>query len=442
MAADHKVLSERVVQAQGLENVVSAMRAQPGSAAVQTQGCVALRLLAAAEAHRARALKAGAVAAVAEAMRRHSGDADLLQHCCAALLELCHTEEGRRAVGGAGVVDLACKGAKRFGDRQGPVEQALLLLSRLVDGPKAKVEAVSAGAVWTVLDVMDAFEWSAPLQAVSCALLKALTVIDDVRRVQAMARRAVPAVVRALDLHICQNPSMASSPAVAEEACGALCNLMVDSEANARAVIDCGGIQAAVRSMCILVDHPGVQEAGCAAMWAVSAGPPAHKQSAIELGGISAVVAAMAAYPEHVAIQVVGCAALRNTAAISRNEVEVAAEGGVEVILDALRLHGAAAAVQEAGLEALAMVTRTQMPVQRWAFKAGAVEVIEAALQTRFPDHSGVRKAAQKALSRFIAVDNVTRLCGVATPISAKDFSCAAGPPGAPQRSIMDDLSC
>lgn len=185
-----------------------------------------------------------------------------------------------------------------------------------------------------------------------------------------------------------------------------------------------------------------MQEAGCAALWAVSSGPPAHKQCVIQLGGISAVVAAMAAYPEHVAIQVVGCAALRNTAAVARNEVEIAAEGGVEVILDALRLHGGAAAVQEAGLEALAMVTRTQLPVQRWAFRAGAVEVIEAALQTRFPDHSAVRKAAQRALSRFVAADDLTRLCGVATPISAKDLSCYAPGGGGGAGRILPDVSC
>ena len=67
-----------------------------------------------------------------------------------------------------------------------------------------------------------------------------------------------------------------------------------------------------------------------------------------DLGGIEAVVSAMAVFPDSIAIQVVGCAALRNIAQLPRNEIEVAAAGGVEVILDALRLHGANAAVQEA----------------------------------------------------------------------------------------------
>lgn len=442
ITADHKALSERIVQAQGIENVISAMRGQANSTQIQTQACVVLRLLTTTDAHRQRAIKAGAVAAVCEAMRRLPGAAEMQQHCCSALIEICARAEGRRVVANSGIIDTLCKGARRFIDKQATIEQMLLLLVTLVDTPKAKVEAVGGGAVWTALDVMDQYQWTAQLQAIGCSLLKALTVIDDVRRLPTMAKRAVPAAVRAIDVHVCECEKGSVSSSVAEEACGALCNIMVDSDTNARAMIDDGGIQAVVRCMGLLVDNPDVQEAGCAALWAISAGPPPHKQCVIQLGGISAVVAAMAAYPEHVAIQVVGCAALRNTASISRNEVEVAAEGGIEVILDALRFHGANASVQEAGLEALAMVTRTQMPVQRWAFRAGAVEVIEAALQTRFPEHTVVRKAAQKALSRFMKVDDITRLCGVATPISAKDLNCYGGPPGVKGGSIIDDISC
>lgn len=446
ITADQKQISERVVQAQGVENVLSAMRQQAGSTQIQTQASVVLRLLAlGSDAHRGRCVKAGAVAALAEAMRRHPGAAELHQHCAGALLELCGSAEGKKAVGSsAGLVALLCKAAQRFPDKQPPLEQILMLLVVLVEAPRAKVDAVTAGAVWTAMEVMDAHQWSAPLQAICCALLKALTVIDDVRRLNTMATRAVPAVVRAIDVHVCQCEAVSVSAVVAEEACGCLCNLMVDSDPNARAMIDDGGIQAVIRAMASLVDNPGVQEAGCAAIWAISAGPPAHKQCAVQLGGIGAVVGAMAAYPEHVAIQVVGCAALRNLAAVPRNEVEIAAEGGVEVILDALRFHGNAAAVQEAGLEALAMVTRTQLAVQRWAFRAGAVEVIEAALQTRFPDHGGVRKAAQRALSRFVKVDDLTRLCGVATPITAGDLNCYAAPAGAPigGGNIISDISC
>lgn len=101
MTADLKPLAERLVSAQGIENVILAMRAQPASQHIQTQGSVVLRLLAMSDAGRARALKAGAVPAVADAMRRHAAVGDLQQHCCMAMLELCAIEARVcRGVGG------------------------------------------------------------------------------------------------------------------------------------------------------------------------------------------------------------------------------------------------------------------------------------------------------------------------------------------------------
>ena len=60
----------------------------------------------------------------------------------------------------------------------------------------------------------------------------------------------------------------------------------------------------------------------------------------------------------------VALAALRNLAGTSDGEVAVAAGGGIEAILEALRVHGGSAATQEVGLEALARVMHTHPAIQ------------------------------------------------------------------------------
>jgi hypothetical protein len=114
---------------------------------------------------------------------------------------------------------------------------------------------------------------------------------------------------------------------------------------------------------------------------------------------------------------VVALAALRNLAALPENEVTIAASGGIEATLDALRVHGGSAPLQEVGLDALARVMHTHAAIQRWAFQAGALEVATAAVTTRFPAHEGVRRAANRALVKLNPL-KANRLCGFADTVN------------------------
>ena len=126
------------------------------------------------------------------------------------------------------------------------------------------------------------------------------------------------------------------------------------------------------------------------------------------------MVKAMTAFASVQTIQVVALAALKNLAACSaENEVHVAAAGGIEAVLEALRSHGSSAALQEVGLEALSAIIASHAAIRRWAFQAGAVEVATAAVATRFPNNEGVKRAAAGALAKLNPLKSGSaRLCG------------------------------
>ena len=143
-----------------------------------------------------------------------------------------------------------------------------------------------------------------------------------------------------------------------------------------------------------------VQEAGCAALWSLAEADQQNPLLATTACAVEAVVAAMSAHPLNVPVQAVGCAALKCFAEMGNGNA-VASAGGVEATVAALRLHGAVAAIQETGLDTLAITVQTHPAVVKLARDAGTVEVAEAAITTRFPQHEGVQRAGHAVLALF-----------------------------------------
>ena len=297
---------------------------------------------------------------------------------------------------------------RRYGGESAAcAESGVNALRQLTAISSAKSAAALGGALEAVVASMLAHPRSVGVQAACCGALKSLAVLDDVRLRDA-AEAAVEALCASLSTHARADAKLA------EEACGALCNLTVGCSENALALSDAGGAAVIAAAMAA---HPGVadlQEAGCAALWALAAGGAACGARAAREGGIEAVVRAMTLFPAQQTVQVVALAALKNLAGgCPENEVHVAAAGGIETVLEALRSHGSSAALQEVGLDALSAITASHAAIRRWAFQAGALEVATAAVNTRFPNNEGVKRAAKGALAKLNPLKTgANRLCG------------------------------
>ena len=274
----------------------------------------------------------------------------------------------------------------------------------------AKAAAASCGALEALVAAALRHPRSAAVQAACCGALKSLAVDDNVRLRDA-AEAAVEALIAALTQHGRHNASLA------EDACGALCNLAVGSAENAHAVGDAGGIAAVAGALTAWHDSADVAEAGCAALWAVSA---ATRDAALLArlsrdGGFDALVKALQRHVDKAPVATVALAALKAACLNSGdNQIAVAGCGGLEAVIACLAHWGSAPNLQILGFETLAAVMTKHAAIQRWAFQAGALDVVTAATETRWRDNKQVCNAAAKVL-KLLAQHRSGRLCGFET---------------------------
>ena len=99
-----------------------------------------------------------------------------------------------------------------------------------------------------------------------------------------------------------------------------------------------------------------------------------------EQGGIEAVVEAMRMRPTDEKVQCAGCQALANLALPEANEACVAAAGGLVVVLAAMKQHPRHAKVQLYGCWALNHVTATHADIKKQARALGALAAVDRAV--------------------------------------------------------------
>jgi len=355
----------------------------------------------------AAAVQQSATACVVAAMRVHAHRPGTAEAGCSCVRSLAGTAVGRsQLLTNDTALKLLLAAMRTHTAHAGTAEQACGALRTLVSSPTAKATACASGALDAVVACMTAHPASAPVQRVCTALVKSLAVLDDCRLSDA-AESAVEALVAALQQHA------RTDECIAEEALGALCNLVVGSAENALCLCDSEGVSAVVNAISAHADNPLVLEAACACLWALTASEVRCQQRCAADGALQAVVGCMTAHPSSLPLQLVALACLKNAAQLGDNQVAIAACGGLEALINALRVHGGSAALQQVGLEALAQVVEKHAAIQRWAFTAGAMEVCTAAVTTRFPGHQGVTRAANLALVKLQQI-KTPRLCGFA----------------------------
>ena len=402
-----------------IEALVGVMHVHRDAPNVALAACSTLcRLLASPIAPQAvvpRCLSAGAGAALLEVLRGQVGNAPSVaaaSDCLQLLSTAMPPQAAGAAIPAADAVTLLVAALRAQGGVGECAQHAAAALRCVMsNNQNAKALAASAGALEALVAASLRHPRSMDVQAACCGALKSLAVDDNVRLRDA-AEAAVEALIAALTQHGRHNAKLS------EDGCGALCNLTVGSGENAHAVGDAGGIVAIVAVMSAWPDNADVAEAGCAALWAVAA---ATKDAGLlarlaKDGGVDALVQSLHRHVSSVAVHTVALAGLKHAALhSSANQVAVAGSGGLEAVIHSLAVWGNNPSLQVLGFETLAAVMASHPAIQRWAFQAGAVDVVQAALETRWRDNKEVTKAAGKVANLMQQQRGLSRLCGFDT---------------------------
>ena len=342
----------------------------------------------------AAAAAAGAPAACFRALSVHAATPAVLERACAALRLLAAPHSNRAACAGAGSVAAVVASLRAHPGHAGLQASACGALRVLAWDAGTKAAAVDAGAVEAVVTAMRAHPQHAGVAEAACGALKSLAAHSSART---RGARAADVAVEVLRTH-------GSTPGVCSEACGAIANLCVGMPQNGARATQAGAPAAVVAALTRHAELGDVAEAGAAALWALAGcGDPSSRVACVEQGALPALVGAMRTHQASLPLQVVACSAITHFAqGLSSGATEVAAAGGVDALLAALRLHGNSAALQESGFDALfTLCDRGGLEVSRRALQAGALEACKAAITTRFPNHPGVQRAAKAVLEEL-----------------------------------------
>ena len=342
----------------------------------------------------AAAAAAGAPAACFRALSVHAASPAVLERACAALRLLAAPHGNRAACAGAGSVAAVVAALRAHPGHAGLQASACGALRVLAWDAGTKAAAVDAGAVEAVVTAMRAHPQHAGVAEAACGALKSLAAHSSAR---VRGAKAADVAVEVLRTH-------GSTPGVCSEACGAIANLCVGQPQNGARATQAGAAAAVVAALTRHAELGDVAEAGAAALWALAGcGDPSSRISCVEHGALPALVGAMRTHQASLPLQVVACSAITHFAqGLSTGATEVAAAGGVDALLSALRLHGNSAALQESGFDALfTLCDRGGLDVARRALQAGALEACKAAITTRFPNHPGVQRAAKAVLEEL-----------------------------------------
>ena len=96
-----------------------------------------------------------------------------------------------------------------------------------------------------------------------------------------------------------------------------------------------------------------VQEQALSKLGILAMNSAENKEEIAARGGIEAAVNAMKEHPTSVSVQEAGCWALLNLAAHAENRVAIAAKGGIDIVARAMSAHRSSAGVQARGCWAL-----------------------------------------------------------------------------------------
>ena len=151
-----------------------------------------------------------------------------------------------------------------------------------------------------------------------------------------------------------------------------------------------------------------VQEAGCLKLAKLTVNDDAENKAVVAKGGIEAVVKAMGAHALRGTLQEIGCLMLWMFAMLDENQAVVAAKGGIEAVVGAMRAHGSIADLQFKACLTLLSIAWSDPKLQSQVCSAGAIPLVEKALRA-FPSEAKLQQNGKQLLGMLV-LDPTPRL--------------------------------
>jgi hypothetical protein len=196
--------------------IVQGMRAHSENAAVQQEGCAALRSLA--SNNKVTTAAAGGIGAVLEGMKAHKDSAGVQEAACWALSNFAINDDNAVAIAAAGGIELVVQAMRAHKDITKVQEKACGALRMLAINHDNKLTIAAAGGIELVVQAMKTRKEIAKVQEAACGALQMFALSNGDNAVTISAAGGIEAIAAAMTVHT-------GSAGVQARACETLENL-------------------------------------------------------------------------------------------------------------------------------------------------------------------------------------------------------------------------
>mgnify|MGYP006076618523 FL=1 len=402
---------QSVLDAGGVERIISTMRRHRDVARIAEEGMAALaRLGLHNEEARARQHAEGAVALVRSTLDHFASSPDVLAQACWHVSGL--AREGVREVRELLVAELLQKTSgkpapllvaeamRRHPHHQALVEAGCNAVWALAASPEDAAILTDLGLVSVLCHVMALHQQSAHVQRAACEALAALCGAGQAAQQEAVEGGAVAMVCAAMECDV-------GLVYLQTAGCRALALLAIDSKGR-----DAAAAVGAAELLCAAMEEhwesPQLNESACLALAAMAKNRADTQRDVAVAGGLEMVLMAM---EEHKgrdvvarSVQAAACAAIASLAADKENAVVLVAEKAAERVCEAMEEHARSAALQREAcrsLEALASASPMSSATLR---EAHAMAIVCVSMLKHAKDAS-VLSAGVGALAAMLRFD-------------------------------------
>eukprot|EP01065_Artemidia_motanka_P018106 TRINITY_DN21442_c0_g2_i2.p1 TRINITY_DN21442_c0_g2~~TRINITY_DN21442_c0_g2_i2.p1 ORF type:complete len:1335 (+),score=496.47 TRINITY_DN21442_c0_g2_i2:229-4233(+) len=253
-------------------------------------------------------------------------------------------------------------------------------------GAQAKQELSARRAVDGVVAAMRGFPHDVGVQQEACAALAQLSYDSASLTHEITAKGGVAVCLAAMR-------TLTTSLRVQLAACSALSGLAFNNTQGQDEILHLGGVQTVISAM-RGSDRPKMLESGCLVLGTLSWHDGIKGEVAVQ-GGIEVILDAMRRFPEHCALQKNGCRAISQLAYNSEaNRDRMCDHGGVEVVFTAMRAHPNNDKLLLHAVVALTYISWRSEAVVRMMARAGGAQVADEVIQN-FRENDKLRKKAE-----------------------------------------------
>ena len=336
------------------------------------------------------------VEAVLEAMNTHRNDGVIQQQGFAALNEFCEDATAACRVGSVGGNTAVLDALKTHRQNEIIQEKGCESLIYLCRAPENVRILCESGAIEVAVSAINMHKGSIHVKTEGIGALMMLTILRDEQAFLRICEAGGPEIIA--DVLKAHNHDY---PEISERCCGVISNLFGiasdegvkkpgDLDEASRRFTEAGGAEGIVEALNAHIDLVSIQMEGLQALHWLCELDEENIGRVGKCGGITAVVGALKAHRGDAEVQSVACVTLDSICAggygarkyVKDNQGIAGGAGAVEAVVEALKSHHGNAQVAARGCRALSSLCWNHEINRSTALKAGALNAVEAALNT------------------------------------------------------------